>query len=201
MESKMTDELQEPSKEPVVESVIKAENLVDEPNAISPTPKKSNKNLWIIAGITIALICICSIICLALIGTGIGKVMVERAPVEAVLDSFMKYMEANDVESAYALFSPRVQRQIPIDDVQEMIKGNNYVLFEGYQSISVQNIKLTAAVNTNPDLPQGTVANVKGFIEYSDGFTGNFTATLEKVDGLWMIHRIDINVPPNKFQP
>jgi hypothetical protein len=127
--------------------------------------------------------------------------MVERAPVEAVLDSFMKYMEANDVESAYALFSPRVQRQIPIDDVQEMIKGNNYVLFEGYQSISVQNIKLTAAVNTNPDLPQGTVANVKGFIEYSDGFTGNFTATLEKVDGLWMIHRIDINVPPNKFQP
>jgi hypothetical protein len=59
MESKMTDELQEPSKEPVVESVIKAENLVDEPNAISPTPKKSNKNLWIIAGITIALICIC----------------------------------------------------------------------------------------------------------------------------------------------
>ena len=140
----MTDELQEPSKEPVVESVVKAENLVDEPNAISPTSKRSNKNLWIIAGITIALICICSIICLALIGTGVGKVMVERAPVEAVLDSFMNYMEAKDVESAYALFSPRVQRQIPIDDVQEMIEGNNYVLFDGYQSLSVQNINLTA---------------------------------------------------------
>lgn len=197
----MTDELQEPSEEPVVESVVKAENLAGEPNVISPTPKKSNKNLWIIAGITIALICICSIICLALFGTGVGKIMVERAPVEAVLDSFMKYMEAKDVESAYALFSPRVQRQIPIDDVQEMIKGNNYVLFENYQSISVQHINLTAAVNTNPDLPQGTVANVRGFIEYSDDFTGNFTATLEKVDGLWMIHRIDITVSPNKLQP
>ncbi|MBK8619095.1 MAG: hypothetical protein IPN96_18705 [Anaerolineales bacterium] len=197
----MTDELQEPSKEPVVESVVKAENLVDEPNAISPTSKRSNKNLWIIAGITIALICICSIICLALIGTGVGKVMVERAPVEAVLDSFMNYMEAKDVESAYALFSPRVQRQIPIDDVQEMIEGNNYVLFDGYQSLSVQNINLTAAANTNPDLPQGTVANVNGFIEYVDGITGNFTATLEKVDGQWMIHRINITVPPDKFQP
>ncbi len=193
----MTDELQKP----LVESVSKGENSVVEPTPVSPIPKKSNKNLWIIAGITLAFICICSIICLVLFGTSVGKVMVERAPVEAVLDTFMKDMEAKDVESAYSLFSPRVQRQIPIDDVQEMIEGNNYVLFEGYQSLSVQNLNLTAAVNTNPDLPQGTVANVNGFIQYSDGVTGNFTATLEKVDGKWMIHFINIVVPPDKFQP
>jgi len=163
--------------------------------------KKNLKNLWIIAGIAIAVICICSVICLALVGTGVGKIMVERAPVESVLDTFMKDMVAKDVESAYALFSPRVQRQIPIDDVQKMIDGNNYVLFDGYKNLSVQNLNLTATANTNPDLPQGTVANVNGFIEYSDGFTGNFTATLEKVDGKWMIHRINITVPPDKFQP
>jgi len=193
----MTNELHEP----IAESEPKAENPVNEPNINSPTPKKSNKNLWIIVGVAIAVICTCSIICLALVGAGVGKITVERAPIESVLDAFMKDMVAKDIKSAYGLFSPRVQRKLPIDDLQKMIDGNNHILFDGYQSLSVQNLNLTAAVNTNPDLPQGTVANVNGFIKYSGGFTGNFTATLEKVDGKWMIYRINVIVPPDKFQP
>ena len=162
-----------------------------------PLEFKENKNRWTIVVVVIAVICICSVICLTLAGAS----MVERVPVESVLDAFMKDMVAKDIESAYALFSPRAQRQIPIDEVQKLIDGNNYILFEGYQNLSVQSLNLAAAVNTNPDLPQGAVANVNGFIEYSDSFTGNFTATLEKVDGKWMIDSINITVPPDKFQP
>jgi len=195
MTSKMTDESQDLVQEP------NAENPVIESNVVPLALKKSNKNLWIIVGIVVAVICICSIICLALFGTSFVKVMVERAPVEAVLDTFMKNMEAKDVESAYALFSPRVQRQISQADLKEMIEGNNYVLFEGYQSLSVQNLNLSAAVNTNPDQPQGTVANVNGEISYSGGFTGSFDAVLEKVDGNWMLYFINVTVPPNKIQP
>ena len=191
----MTDESQDLVQEP------NAENPVIESNVVPLALKKSNKNLWIIVGIVVAVICICSIICLALFGTSFVKVMVERAPVEAVLDTFMKNMEAKDVESAYALFSSRVQRQISQADLKEMIEGNNYVLFEGYQSLSVQNLNLSAAVNTNPDQPQGTVANVNGEISYSGGFTGSFDAVLEKVDGNWMLYFINVTVPPNKIQP
>ena len=162
-----------------------------------PLEFKENKNRWTIVVVVIAVICICSVICLTLAGAS----MVERVPVESVLDAFMKDMVAKDIESAYALFSPRAQRQIPIDEVQKLIDGNNYILFEGYQNLSVQSLNLAASVNTNPDLPQGAVANVNGFIEYSDSFTGNFTATLEKVDGKWMIDSINITVPPDKFQP
>ncbi len=162
-----------------------------------PLEFKENKNRWTIVVVVIAVICICSVICLALAGAS----MVERVPVESVLDAFMKDMVAKDIESAYALFSPRAQRQIPIDEVQKLIDGNNYILFEGYQNLSVQSLNFAASVNTNPDLPQGAVANVNGFIEYSDSFTGNFTATLEKVDGKWMIDSINITVPPDKFQP
>jgi len=190
----MTDESQELTLEP------KVENLVIEPNVVPPPPKKSNKNLWIIAGI-VAVLCLCSILCLALVGTGIGKVMIERAPVEAVLDTFMKNMEAKDVESAYALFSPRSQRQTPINDVEELTQDNNYKVFEGYESLSIQNLNLTAAANTNPDMPQGTVANVTAIVSYTDGFTGNLTAVLEKVDGEWRIYNFHVNVPPDKFQP
>jgi hypothetical protein len=193
--SKMNDETQRPASEP------KVEKTVIEPNVVPPTPKKSNKNLWIMAGIVVAILCLCSILCVALVATGVGKVMVERAPVEATLDTLMKNMEAKDVESAFALFSPRAQRQMSITDLEKLTEGNNYKVFEGYESISIQNLNLTAAANTNPDMPQGSVANVTAKVSYADGFTGDLTAVLEKVDGKWRLFNFHVNVPPDKFQP
>jgi hypothetical protein len=191
----MTDEVQQ---------ALLQQDVPSEPQISTPQPakpQKSSKNIWIIVGIVVGVLCLCMVACAALFGTSMYKVYIEKAPVEGVLDTFMQNMVAKDVESAYALFAPRVQRQIPIDEVQEMIEGNNYVLFDGYQSLTVQNLNIGGSVNTNPDVPQGTLANVDGFIEYSGNFTGRFTATLEKVDGTWMIDRIDITVPPDKFQP
>lgn len=191
----MSDELQDHTPE------FDTANQVIESNVISPTPKGSNKKLWIFAGIVVAVICICSVLCLVLLGTSFGKVMVEKAPVEAVLDDFMVKMTAKDIESAYELFSPRVQRQISLENVQEMADGNNYVLFEGYQDLSVTNLNIGPAVNTNPDMPQGTVANVSGEISYSGGFVGHFEAILEKVERNWRLHYINVTVPPDKIQP
>jgi hypothetical protein len=127
-------------------------------------------------------------------------VVVEQAPVEATLDTLMKNMEAKDVESAFALFSPRAQRQMSITDLEELTEGNNYRLFEGYESISLQNIELLAAVDTNPDMPQGTIANVTAILFYADGLTGDLTAVLEKVDGKWRLFSFSVNVPSDKFQ-
>jgi hypothetical protein len=193
--SKMNNQTQQPASE------SKVENPVVEPNVVAPTPKKSNKNLWIIAGIVIAGLCLCSILCVALLATGVGKVMIEQAPVEATLDTLMKNMEAKEVESAFALFSPRAQHQMSIADLEELTEGNNYKVFEGYESISIQNLNLGAAANTNPDMPQGSVANVTAIVSYTDGFTGDLTAVLEKVDGKWMLFNFHVNVPPDKLQP
>jgi hypothetical protein len=110
-------------------------------------------------------------------------------------------MVAKDFESSYALFSPRMKRQIPIAKIQAMIEGNNYVLFEGYKSLSVEQLNINAVANTNPDLPQGTVAKVTGKIIYEGGIEGSFNATLEKVDGKWKLDGMYITVPPNKFNP
>lgn len=191
----MTDEPQVPLPEP------QPGGSVIQPGVPSPKPQKSNRNLWIASGIAVAVICLCSILCIALTATGIGKIIVEKAPIESVLDAFMKDMAAKDIESAYDHFSPRTQRQMAVTELEKMIQGNNYILFKGYESLSVQNLNLTAAVNTNPDLPQGTVANVEGTISYEGGFTGQFNAVLEKVDGLWKIYNINVTVPPDKFQP
>jgi hypothetical protein len=190
----MTDELQQPLPQP------QPENPPVTPDVISPQPNKSKKNPWIILGVALGILCLGSITCITVFALGVGKAVVEKAPVESTLDSYMKYMAAKDTESAYALFSPRAQRQVPISKVQEMIEGNNYILFEGYQSLSVQTLNISAAVNTNPDLPQGTVAKVNGTVTYENGFQGTFNGVLEKVHGKWQIHGIFVSVPPNKFQ-
>ncbi len=82
-----------------------------------------------------------------------------------------------------------------------MIEGNNFVLFEGYQSVEVLNLNVSQAFNTNQNLPQGTVAKVDGTISYDGGFIGQFNAVLEKEGDVWRLHNINITVPPNKFSP
>ncbi len=174
--------------------------------ALQPTPKP-NKNLWIIAVAAAGLLCMCSVACLAAIGLGaagvaggIVAVFAERAPVEAVLDAYMQAMAAKDVTVAYALFSPRAQRQIPISKFQEMVEGKNYGLFEGYRSLSVQNLNIGAFVNTNPDVPQGTVAKVTGDITYEGMIQGTFNAVLEKNQGVWKLDAMSVMVPPDKIK-
>jgi hypothetical protein len=125
----------------------------------------------------------------------------ERAAIEVVLDQYMQAMDDKDVERAYALFSERARRQVPIGKLQELVEGSNYLIFEGYQSLKVQNIRLMATVNTNPDMPQGDVAQVDGVVNFEGGIQGTFNGTLEKADGRWQIHGVFVNVPPTKIKP
>jgi hypothetical protein len=129
-----------------------------------------------------------------------SRVNLEIAPVTSVLDSYMKFLVVKDTNSAYALFSPRAQRQFPISKIEELIQGKNYLLIEGYQSLSIQKINIAATINSNSDIPQGTVATVSGITRYDGNIQGTFTGTLEKVNGKWLIDGINITVPPDKIK-
>lgn len=190
----MTDELGQASPQ---------QEIPPAPQVSTPLPvqpKKSKKKIWMIVGIVLSVLCLCSIACVAIFGSGMYKVKMEKAPVESVLDDYMRYMANKDAGSAYALFSPRAQRQVPITKINEMLEGNNYFLFTGYKSLSASNLNISETVNTNPDLPQGTVAKVTGIIKFEGGFQGSFSGILEKVDGRWMIDYIYVSVPPDKIQ-
>lgn len=189
----MDDELQNN-----VKKTINA-NTLDEPIVASPGPKKSKRILWVVFGISFVFICLCSISCLILIISSVGKVMVEKAPIMAVLDSFMKDMVDKNVESAYELFSPRSKAKLSKSDLGKMLIGNNYVLFDGYERVTVENMNISANVSTNPNAPQGIVANITGTIFYTGEFTGQLQAVMEKVEGSWKIYGINIIVPPDKF--
>ena len=171
------------------------------PSPAAPPVRQSRRNLFIIIGALIASLCLCSVLCVALLGTGAFKALSERGNVEQAVDEFMQAMAEKDTDTAYALFSARAQRQTNLSDLEKLLEGNNYVLFDGYQSATVETINLSAAFNTNPDLPQGTVANVTGTIAYTDGFTGRFEAVLEQAGDEWRLFNINITVPPDKFSP
>ncbi|GJM39958.1 MAG: hypothetical protein DHS20C20_02400 [Ardenticatenaceae bacterium] len=163
-------------------------------------PEKPKRSVKFYVGIVAATICACLTIGGALVAIGLNRVSSETAPVEAVLDEFMAAMDEKNSEGAYAVFSQRVRRQMSKTQLEEMIQGNNFVLFEGYQSLAVNNLKILAVSNTNPDVAQGTVAEVTGAISYRGDFTGQFDATLEKAGEEWFLHGINITVPPDKLQ-
>jgi hypothetical protein len=185
---------------PSVQNAYTPFPVTDNSHSAPIEPKKPRKKLWLILGTIAGILVVCCIsaIVIAVIG-GIRSAQ-EREPIEKVLDTYMKYMVQKDIENAYGLFSSRAKRQFATSKLQEMIEGNNYVIFEGYQSLSVDGIHMTQSVNTNPDIPQGLVTNVNGTISYEDDFKGSFTGTLEKVNGEWQIDGVFISVPPNKFK-
>jgi hypothetical protein len=184
---------QNPSSEPVVAQPVEA-----------PTPpptKKSNRNLFLIIGGVLLLFCVCAGACLAVGGAGAFQVYKEKAPVGRVLDSFMRAMVDKDADKALSLFSSRAQKQMSKSDLEKMWEGNNYVLFEGYQSLEIGNLNISKDFNTNQNLPQGTVAKVDGTVSYQGSFTGHFDAVLEKEGDTWRLFHINVVVPPDKVKP
>ncbi len=192
----MTDNQQLPS--PISQSVYPPAAYGD---FLTP-PKKSNHKIWIWVVIAISVFCVCcASLCIAAVVLLARSDIVERGPVSSVLDSYMKFMEAKDVASAYALFSPHAQSQFPISNLQALVEGNNYVVFEGYQGLSFTSFVISFGFTTNTNQPQGEYAKVAGTITYQGGFQGLFNGTLEKVGGKWKLYGISVSAPPNKLRP
>jgi hypothetical protein len=147
--------------------------------------------LGIIAAVCVV-ICLCAVLCIGTGVFGIGSVVKEKTPIKAVLNTFMEDLESNDFDEAYALFSPRAQRQTTVDDIRRMRSGINEVLFQSYEGLRINNFNIESSVNADVDQPQGVVATVSGKLLYESGASGEFEAILEKVDGEWKLYSMDL---------
>jgi len=175
--------------------------------AVTPPPapaKKSNRVVFVISGALLACSCLCiGVLCAGIsglaIGAGMAKVFTEWPKVESVIDEYMSAMADQDASKAYALYSARSKRNTSLADIEDLLEGNNYTLFEGYQSLAVTYLTLNSTFDSDPDLPQGEVAEVEGTISYTGGFTGNFTAVLEQEGDEWRLFEINVTAPPDKY--
>lgn len=164
-------------------------------------PSKSKRNQYLIIGIAIAGVCVMTLLCVALAVRGVAGFGSDRTAMQQLIDQFMRDMAKKDAESAIALFSSHARSQMEISTLEKLLQGNNFVLFDGYQSDTVDSINYTAAFNTNPKLPQGKVANIRGTVHYAGGIQGVYQAVLEQDGGEWRLFGINITVPPDKFSP
>jgi hypothetical protein len=144
---------------------------------------------------------LCVVICVAASATSSARTDAEKPGIESVLDQFMNAMERRDLDEAYSLFSTRARRQVSRSEIGGLLEGSNYVLVEGYQRLSITRLRIEVAVNTNPDIPQGTLAHVEAAVEYEGGFTGSMQALLEQEQGEWRLFTMNVQVPPDKFGP
>jgi hypothetical protein len=169
----------------------------------SNVPKKKRRTTVIVVAVVVVAVCLCSSICVVAGGwgivTGIIKAAQERDDVTAVIDQFMGEMEKKDAAAAYALFSTRAQRQMVLSNLEKLVEGSNYVIFDGYESVVVTNLSIKAAFNTNANAARGTIAEVAAVVTYEGGITGKLTAILEEEDGEWRLHNFNITVPPSKM--
>jgi hypothetical protein len=116
-----------------------------------------------------------------------------------LVDAYMRAMATKDVPQAYALFSTRLQQVYSLSDVEGLLQGNNYGLFEGYESIEVDNVTVTSRFSTNASVPKA-MAQVKGTVNYQGGVQGTFEANMELEDDQWRLSKVWIVVPPEKLQ-
>jgi hypothetical protein len=177
---------------------IEKHKMAVAPISVAPT-KESRKKPMLIVGALVAGLFLCVVLCVVVMGTGAVKALFERDDVEQAIDEWMRAMVRKDTDAAYTLLSTRAQRTASRSKLDDLAQGNNFAVFDGYKCVQVTTLNIGAAFQTNPDLPQGTVARVNGTITYEGGYTGRFEAVLEQENGEWRLFGINLTVPPDKM--
>lgn len=121
----------------------------------------------------------------------------EKPSVQRSVNAFMVHMNSQDPAEAYTVFSPRSRRLTPLTTFEEMLE-NSYVLFDGYESVTITDLRISQKYDSNDNNPQGTVGYAMGTILYENGTEGSFEAILEKEGIHWLIYSINVGMPQSK---
>lgn len=137
--------------------------------------------------------------CGGLIGSTSLEATEAQTEATALVGVYMRSMADRNPAQAYALLSSRAQAVYSLADLEQLLQGASYGLFEGYESLEVGSVAVTRRFSTNPAVPN-TMAQVKGTIFYQGGVQGTFEANMELEDGQWRLSKVWIVVPPDKLQ-
>lgn len=168
-------------------------------NDIEQPPERDTFILRLVTSIAI----ICSCCCLYFGALGIEAIVKffnsEQTTISEKVDQMMRALAEKRVDDAYDMFSTRARRVLNKSDVNKMVEGINFAFYDGYLSIEVDKYNFQDSKTFDPNIPQGTIAEVRGVVHYENGTDGTFISTLENEDGEWKIFNIDITVPPEKY--
>ncbi len=175
-------------------------NLSSDSTPIEPRAHTSHgKRPWVIGAVVLLLAC-----CVGfglLFGILGSEVNAEQPKVQAVLQALMTAMANKDTQTAASLFVAGPGAGVPVAELDRLLEGSNYVLFDGYRELTVTGLVMNATFNNNPDEPQGVTARVQATISYDGGYTGTIHAVLRQQGGEWRLMSFQVVVPPSKLKP
>ena len=106
-----------------------------------------------------------------------------------VVGEFMNAMLNKNIPVAVALFPTGSEAEMTPQ--LENLLANQYYLFEGYQSITVTSIDISAGADQS-------TAELEGMVTYDNDFEGVFQAELLEEGDSWKLTNITVNVPEEK---
>ena len=148
--------------------------------ATATSPKRRLIIPLLIGGGLLTVICSCAALCGLVFGGSVLGVATQRSDVATVIDAFMQAMSNKDTDQAYTLFSNRARRQMPLSKMQEMLKGPNFALFDGYEKVEVTYLNIGPAFSTSPNVPQVPLRKLVAALPTKMGTPDSFKLFLNK---------------------
>ena len=159
--------------------------------ADQPPVKRGRSLLWILVGGTLGLLCMCSGLCLLPVGFGLYQAVGQREAIGQAIDQCLRDVKEGNLEGALERFSSRARkRELATEEQLEELREDP--AFVGYASLSPEKVGVTISAYADETKAQGVVATASGSVIYQDGGAGTFEATLEKEDGAWKIHSVNL---------
>ena len=171
------------------------EVLPAEPPEADRAANKPHSRLALFLIIGLAAVCLGGLAATVLVIRQLYQNPAETQGFEQAIDEFMAAASRRDVPSAFAFLSRDGQKQTPRSTLEKMLRGRDFALFAGYQSVHIT-ASHSASVTENG---AGQAVEVSGEIAYSSNYVGQIKAVLQKQDGDWRIFTFEIKVPPGKY--
>jgi hypothetical protein len=148
--------------------------------------KKQLKRMYLILAIVVVFIGF-AIAC-GLSFADMGQTLTtELGEVKATLDGFMNAMAEKDVETADTFLTNTASRKLS-EQLEEMVNGADYGLFEDYEAMKNAGFKMNTVVGKVP----ASTATATYNLEYADGSSGRLSVICEKWYDEWKIASFQI---------
>jgi len=164
------------------------ESASDESNYAA---KHSRKRLVLLGGLLVLGILISIPICQFMFGF-FGSFPEEMKNTSQVIDEYLSAMAQKDAQRAYKVVYVNGNESIALADLEGLVNGNNYFVFEDYREHSFTGFEMTQVGSVK-------YAEISGDVTYETNFVGQFSAVLVKENGVWKIQGIQVVAPAEKF--
>jgi hypothetical protein len=165
----------------------------------TPVPRSARKTTpvgWLL--VDAGLLACVGLSCVLLAFAG-NRIAGQQSEVGGVIDALISAMAAGETDRAYVLFSSQIQGQELKDNLESSLTGGAFAIYADYRGLELSNLFIGLQTSTDPDEPQGVVANATGLVYYQDGSPSRFEAVLIREQGVWKLWSMRIDIAPEKL--